>query len=67
MMQVWIVWFERPIAVFSSEARARAYLARHGREAGWCCYAAEVNPDGLDSLPYSQPAAKYFESIASAH
>lgn len=43
-MFVWIVWGEAgPMAVFSSEQRARDYIGRHEAEAHWSCSRACVN------------------------
>jgi hypothetical protein len=44
MMQVWIVWSDKPLAAFSSEARARAYIARNKAGANWTCYPTGLNP-----------------------
>jgi len=49
MMLVWIVWSNKPIAVFSSEERARNYIARNGAEEHWVCSAAHINPEGVAS------------------
>ncbi|MBS1210688.1 MAG: hypothetical protein H6R19_3086 [Proteobacteria bacterium] len=47
MMQVWIVWSDKPLAAFSSEARAKAYIARNNAVMHWTCSPLELNPDGL--------------------
>lgn len=59
MMQVWIVWGDKPIAVFSSEERARQYIARKGSKKNWICSPAEINPEGLSEMtqPRKRPSA----------
>lgn len=47
MMQVWIVWSDKPLAAFSSEARAKAYIARNNAVMRWTCSPLGLNPDGL--------------------
>lgn len=43
-MLIWVVWGEGPIATFSSEERARAYIARNGAEDDWSCSPVYMNP-----------------------
>jgi hypothetical protein len=47
MMQIWIVWSDKPLVAFSSEARARAYIARNSAVMRWTCSPLNLNPDGL--------------------
>lgn len=48
MMQIWIVWKAEPVASFSSEARARRFIALQARPQEWRCYATELNPASGD-------------------
>jgi hypothetical protein len=52
MMVVWIVWSDRPIAVFSSEERARNYIVRNKAEMRWACGPACLNAESL-AMPES--------------
>lgn len=48
MMQIWIVWKEGQVASFSSEARARRFIAMQARPQDWRCSATELNPEPRD-------------------
>jgi len=61
MMVVWIVWGEKPIAVFSSEERAKNYIARNKAESRWACSAACLNAEslaGLETFAVSQMSGR---------
>lgn len=57
-MFVWIVWGEEgPLAVFSSEQRAREYIRRHEAEEHWSCSRACVNVEDGFRFGASLPQA----------
>ncbi len=53
MMQIWIVWNRQPLACFSSEERARQYIASQPHSEHWHCIASELNPEtgGYEKAP----------------
>jgi hypothetical protein len=55
MMQVWIVWSDMPLAVFSSEARARAYISLNKAETSWSCTPACINAEDFAGLHLPAP------------
>lgn len=65
MMQVWIVWSSKPIAVFSSEERARNYIARKDATNTWTCSAAHINPEGVEE-PSRRARARNTSAYVSA-
>lgn len=65
MMMIWIVWSDRPLASFSSEERARAYIARHRAERRWSCFASPLNAENFSAA--LQPAAPAAAQAALTH
>jgi hypothetical protein len=64
MMQIWIVWSDKPLAAFSSEARARAYISRHKAETHWACSPAGINAEDFAGL---HPAALLTAQHSPSH
>jgi hypothetical protein len=65
MMVVWVVWGERPIAVFSSEERAKDYIVRNKAQMRWVCSAACLNSESLTgvntyAVPQGPLAAQHY-------
>ncbi|MEN3111209.1 hypothetical protein ACFONG_05035 [Uliginosibacterium paludis] len=59
MMQIWIVWSHQPLACFSSEERARQYIASQPHSGQWHCVATELNPESAGvALPAPAPARR---------
>jgi len=58
MMQVWIVWGQEPVAVFSSEERAKDYIRSHGAGLDWHYRPVGLNPEGLGKLHTGRAARK---------
>ncbi len=67
MMMVWIVWGTQPLAVFSSEAKARAFIASHRAGGSWRCCAARINPEGLGEVIHPAPQARGVALMAASH
>ncbi|KAF7599571.1 MAG: hypothetical protein CGU28_08930 [Candidatus Dactylopiibacterium carminicum] len=67
MMLVWIVWSTQPLAVFSSEQRARAFIAHHGAEQVWSCCAARLNPEALTEAMVSVPQESQTDCLEARH
>ncbi|MDP5238760.1 hypothetical protein Q9Q94_04430 [Uliginosibacterium sp. 31-16] len=67
MMQIWIVWGDKPLAAFSSEARARAYIARNKAAMRWVCSPVGVNPDGLPEQTLAMPGVPQRMHAGAAH
>lgn len=65
MMMIWIVWSDRPLASFSSEERARAYIARHRAEQRWSCFASPLNAESFNPIP--RPASQAAAQAALTH
>ncbi len=51
MMQIWIVWNRQPLACFSSEERARQYIASQPHSEHWQCIPTELNPELAGVMP----------------
>jgi len=50
MMQIWIVWSRQPLASFSSEERARQYIASQPHAEKLRCIATALNPDSFGTV-----------------
>ena len=70
-MLIWIVWSDKPLAVFSSEARARAHISRNDAETRWGCSPMHINAEDFSSLHSAHgrtyPRATWPESLNNSN